>query len=227
MITPAARNTQAFLEAREPSLRYGVTNCRKIADTNVWSQHAWSNALDITSSEGVLTLDRVARLLTANKERLAIRVLLWWRKDHYTHIHVDFWPKGYSDPPCWKSSRLVVAHRDGKMGNKFTYSGIIQDKGIEVLSKSDKGTAVKWFQTMLDRAGYVPLPGKLDGEYGLKTEASVKAFQRAFNLPETGTIGDITAVLLGSFSKRWVVDVPSYKRSILDGSIVKLTKIDQ
>jgi hypothetical protein len=30
-----------------PHLQWRVFSCRKIADTNYWSQHAWGNALDL------------------------------------------------------------------------------------------------------------------------------------------------------------------------------------
>ena len=35
-----------------------------------------------------------------NLEALNVRVRLWRVKNHYNHIHVDFWPRGWATPPC-------------------------------------------------------------------------------------------------------------------------------
>ena len=94
----------------------GIYNRRFIANTTIWTQHSWGNAVDITSPTGVTKpslndrssqwdpryaehfayLDRVNRwLLTQPK----IRTRLWRRTNHYNHIHIDFYPKQYGIPP--------------------------------------------------------------------------------------------------------------------------------
>ncbi|MFQ5516396.1 MAG: hypothetical protein ACE5E8_02380, partial [Acidimicrobiia bacterium] len=84
----------------------GVTNCRHIAGSASWSQHAWSNAWDITSpasmrvnglsDEHYTYLDGVSAFV----DQFEVRFKLWRRPNHYDHIHVDMWPYGYGTPPC-------------------------------------------------------------------------------------------------------------------------------
>jgi len=90
-----------------PDVKFGVTNCRPIAGTSTWSQHSWSNAIDIffseygdTSPTHQAQIDEVAVWLREHEAELDIRVFLWKTKNHYDHIHLDFWPKGYGTPPC-------------------------------------------------------------------------------------------------------------------------------
>ena len=79
----------------------GIYNCRKIAGSSSWSQHSWSNALDI----GVPNRDygnQVNRWLEQRKGRLNIEHKLWWVADHYDHIHMDWFPNHTGVPPCGK-----------------------------------------------------------------------------------------------------------------------------
>jgi hypothetical protein len=95
----------------------GIYNRRFIAGTIVWSQHAWGNAVDITSPVSVARmadgkivrntlnpahmayLDEVADWLYANRTRLGIRVILWRRSSHWNHIHIDMYPRKDGTPP--------------------------------------------------------------------------------------------------------------------------------
>ncbi len=77
-----------------------ATVVRRIDCTNPpcgWSQHSWGNALDIYATPG--QLDNVAAWLTSNAEALKLKVLIWRERNHYDHIHVDFWPTGEGTPP--------------------------------------------------------------------------------------------------------------------------------
>lgn len=56
----------------------------------------------------------------------------------------------------------------------------------ESFQRGDECAAVATFQRQLYQLGY--LDGTVDGEFGSKTEKSVKAFQRAFGLSATGVL---------------------------------------
>lgn len=58
------------------------------------------------------------------------------------------------------------------------------------VSKGDKGSEVSSIQQRLVDLGY--LTGKVDGQFGGKTEQAVKDFQRAMGLIETGVVDDTT-----------------------------------
>ena len=58
-----------------------------------------------------------------------------------------------------------------------------------------KGVDVKFAQTMLNEKGYDC--GKVDGDFGKKTDAAVKKFQAAYKLAADGIIGKKTGKLLG------------------------------
>jgi len=111
MGTPAANQLEVVLSAEFPGIRFGRVNCRKIANSDTWSQHSWNNARDIypptsipylTSNDGEYRewLDAVWAFINENQFELNIRVKLWQVKSHYNHIHVDHWPRGWATPPC-------------------------------------------------------------------------------------------------------------------------------
>jgi len=106
----------AYQELKEafPDLRAGKCNCRKISGSSTWSQHSWCNALDIRHVDwGYSThpthqawLDEVYEYIMAHFDELSIRVILWRRRDHFNHIHIDGWPKGYRTPSCGGGTTL-------------------------------------------------------------------------------------------------------------------------
>ncbi len=111
MGTPAANQFEEVLSERFPGIRFGRVNCRKIGDSSYWSQHSWNNGRDVypptslqylTSNDGDYRayLDEVWEFVVANAGALNVRVRLWQVKNHYNHIHIDFWPRGWSTPPC-------------------------------------------------------------------------------------------------------------------------------
>ncbi len=108
MATLAANRAIAGLSATFPGIKFGVTNCRKIAGSESWSQHSWSNALDLyftqcsgdQSPEHQAKLDKVYTWLVVHGEELDIKYRCWRRPNHYDHIHVDFWPTGHLVPSC-------------------------------------------------------------------------------------------------------------------------------
>jgi peptidoglycan hydrolase-like protein with peptidoglycan-binding domain len=59
-----------------------------------------------------------------------------------------------------------------------------------VLRLGASGEAVRQLQVALKGLGYDP--GAIDGQFGSRTEAAVKAFQRAQGIAVDGIVGDIT-----------------------------------
>lgn len=150
-MTPNARAVYNYVKD-EWGRKIGVTNCRKISGSQTWSQHSWSNALDIYVSDRKLG-DRIkADLLDKFGEH--IRYLLWWREDHYGHIHVDFWPRGWLTPPC-AGGRLRVKHKDGTVGYEFTSD--IEEVDVAAVQVVD-------LQVALNEAGQLGANGKVLAE---------------------------------------------------------------
>lgn len=113
--------------------------------------------------------------------------------------HVDLDPTRRSDPGRdfpW-DRLLTLARGDAPLPTE-------ED---EMLKRGDRGRAVRAFQHALiaeaklsGRAGGNPLPRYgADGDYGAETEDAVKAYQRGAELPETGSVGDVTAALLSRY----------------------------
>jgi Extensin-like protein C-terminus len=98
--TPRAKACVKPLWDEFPSLDYwGCYNCRHIAGSSSWSEHAWADALDVhapTMAYG----DKVYRWLMNNKGRLGITRVLWRVAGHYDHLHIDFDPDHSGTPPC-------------------------------------------------------------------------------------------------------------------------------
>ena len=154
MMTPNMQVVYDFAK-RNYSLRIGVTNCRKISGSQNYSQHSWSNAIDIyTANKGFQ--DKMA---TELKKEFGpyIRNVLTWRYNaaHWNHIHVDMWPKGIYTPPC-DGGTLRVRHKDGTQGTVFT-SNIGEDE-LSILN-DDEQLQLKQFLANLDsinsNVGYV------------------------------------------------------------------------
>jgi hypothetical protein len=105
----------------------GVFNCRKVAGTNVWSQHAWGNAVDLfvvaAGTEHELeNLQMVAynAVLQGTKRTAAnlgkpckVHTVIYanhvweratgWKQydgEFHHHVHVDFDPHREGVPPC-------------------------------------------------------------------------------------------------------------------------------
>lgn len=129
--TPNAQHIQDDLLARFPQLRAGAWDCRRIAGSLTWSQHAYTevrpgadyegNAVDVFGPVSIL--DQAVEYLKAAYPTV-IAHLLWRVKDHGpqyppVHFHFDTWPQGTGTPPC-KGGPLRVKHRDGKLGTHFT-----------------------------------------------------------------------------------------------------------
>jgi len=91
-----------------PDLKAGKCNCRKISGSNRWSQHAYCNALDIYHADWGYSLnpthqawlDEVHAFIMEHFDDLSLRTVIWRKKDHFNHIHIDPYPKGYSTPVC-------------------------------------------------------------------------------------------------------------------------------
>src|SRR5919202_2440803 len=61
-----------------------------------------------------------------------------------------------------------------------------------VLRPGTSGEAVRQLQQALKGLGYDP--GAIDGQFGARTEAAVKAFQKAQGITADGIVGDVTWV---------------------------------
>ena len=103
--TPALARAMRLLIAEFPGIRFGIYNRRKISGSETWSQHSWPNALDIvftkygdTSWTHQAQLDKVYEYIMDNAVLFKARYVLWRRRNHWDHIHLDFWPMGYGTP---------------------------------------------------------------------------------------------------------------------------------
>lgn len=145
----------------------GVTNCRRIAGSSTWSQHAWSNALDIHTSDDTGSI--IAAVLRNDPNS---KTVLWHVPGHFDHVHVDFWPTGHGTPPC-AGGVLRVRHADGRIDQDWTPD--YQED--EMVKTGDRGPHVKRWQDWLIQLNALA-KGEDDGIFGAKTEAAVKKIQQ-------------------------------------------------
>ena len=174
-MTPNIERIWREVHKRWPDVRsLGVFNCRKIANSSTWSQHAWRNAWDISSPNRVLLMgprtrlnplhmaymDKIVAHLKANRQTYNIRTLLWRTTAHWDHAHVDPWPRGVGNPPC-NGGPLQVQDRDGTISDNW--------------GEEDMAKAVEGIQTNLNKSGFADPLLVVDGDWGPKTEAAHKA----------------------------------------------------
>jgi peptidoglycan hydrolase-like protein with peptidoglycan-binding domain len=94
---------------------------------------------------------------------------------------------------------LKFLTEDGVVGNK-TWRALYSGSPVDMpnLKKGDKGEVVKLVQQRLSLGGSDI--GKVDGVFGSKMEAGIKALQKSNGLPEDGIIGDRTWTVIGNIS---------------------------
>lgn len=99
--TPAVDIIIGTALAAYPDLRnWGIKVCKYIRGTNIWSQHAWGNAVDFGGP--IAMLDRTAEYLRDLDSRgyIPLGLLLWRTSGHWNHIHAEGDPKMTGTPPC-------------------------------------------------------------------------------------------------------------------------------
>lgn len=224
--------TPALVQAREVLaaefgdiiVGFGVYNRRKISGSTTWSQHSWPNALDVhvaTLANG----DKLFKFLKDNWEALNIKVLLWRVRNHYDHLHIDFWPSGYGTPSLTR----------GGDDNRFRYpDGSIKDEAVllneyeleeDVLKKGDSGPRVVKVQEQLLEIGYQLPEYGADGDFGDETVAAVVAFQTDRELEPDGVLRAVdTSILfritLQMHKDKWARQEASRAHERLDGITV-------
>ena len=133
-------------------LPVGITNCRRIGGSQTYSQHSWSNAVDIHTTNKDLQDDIAADLRATFGD--ALRNVLTWRFNsaHWNHVHVDMWPKGWLTPPC-RGGELKIKYKDGHVTINEPFPSNIE--GSDILAN----ITVIQLQEALNRAGQVGANG--------------------------------------------------------------------
>jgi peptidoglycan hydrolase-like protein with peptidoglycan-binding domain len=82
---------------------------------------------------------------------------------------------------------------DGVVG-PLTWAQLPGGGAMPTLQQGSKGDVVKSLQQLLSTGAgeWNTLPGPIDGDFGPKTQASVKAFQTWGGVPADGVVGDAT-----------------------------------
>lgn len=154
MLTPNAQRFRDDILARFRTRKIESKACRKISGTSSWSQHSWENALDI------FPVDRAEgdKIYARYRTNWNVRTSLWQVKDHYDHIHLDFWPYGYSTPPC-AGGRLLVKHhavKGGVINQSWTPDFPFEappveppSTGEDMVKEGDQGLSVAFWQRIL------------------------------------------------------------------------------
>jgi hypothetical protein len=96
-------------------ISWGICNCRSIAGSSSWSQHAWCHAWDIHATPAVMQAVFDFLVKEAKAKRLPVAHAIYNRKiwtpseglhgyggsnPHTDHVHVDASPNFSGTPPC-------------------------------------------------------------------------------------------------------------------------------
>ena len=136
-MTPNAQVVYDYIKLEYSEItKIGVTNCRKISGSQTYSQHSWSNALDVMTYDRDLQ-DEIAADLMETFGPDVIRNALTYRYNsaHNSHIHVDFWPKGWLTPPCMEAD-LRIKYADGTVTTNEPFPLTILE--YELITRDDK-----------------------------------------------------------------------------------------
>lgn len=169
--------------------RVGTTNCRPIAGSQTYSQHSWSNALDIhftpSFSEAAVGPAKEAgdRMVAKIVEAFGDDVyeLIWQDDGHWDHIHVSLWPKGWLTPPCAGGIQRIK-YEDGTVANAPFPLTVEEPMAIpaEDLTEQDVNTAKAW-EEMFTQAGVATISSTKN--------LMLKLIQIAKNYPVTPAAG--------------------------------------
>lgn len=165
--TPALSRLITTLRDTFPSdIKFGTYNRRYIAGYNLtWSQHSWPNAADIyftkeygdTSAAHQARLDKVADYLRWQyPHRDEINHLLWRRTNHYDHIHVDMFPRGYGTPSIVRGG--ASNRYQTKSGTIITQAQLIGQEGedaLAILTDAEQVELQKFLQNIRDTGSNV------------------------------------------------------------------------
>jgi len=98
--TPAIKELYVWTFSNfEEAESWGICNCRYIAGTHTWSQHAWCNGLDVHFDRMSDCDEYVRQLKHDNVSRQAAQIL-WRIPDHFDHAHLSGAPMRSGRPPC-------------------------------------------------------------------------------------------------------------------------------
>jgi Putative peptidoglycan binding domain/D-alanyl-D-alanine carboxypeptidase len=158
---------------------WGFAN-RPIRGTQRPSNHSWGLAVDLNSLSNPMG-DRLVTDIPGHVVKRWTDLTFRWggayngRKDA---MHFEF--MGTPDEAAW-----IIAHLPGAPVSPPAPGVLAQPK----VRKGDTGEAVKQLQLHLNRHGAQLV---VDGDFGAKTDAAVRAFQQANGLEVDGIVGDKT-----------------------------------
>jgi hypothetical protein len=179
----------------------GCFNCRKIAGTDTWSNHAWALAWDINWQSNPYTSgtqhdipDWMAKLF--NRYGFA------WGGD-YTGGKRDYMHMEFMGSPAQAAAATALAWRElggagggGSSGGGTSSGGAVAGDGI--LEEGDSGESVRTLQRVMKAwypkdLGYV----EVDGEFGPNTKRAVTFVQTKLGVTADGVAGPVTLGKLG------------------------------
>ncbi len=139
-MTPNAQVVYDYIKLEYSEItKIGVTNCRKISGSQTYSQHSWSNALDIMTYDRALQDEIAADLRTFGPDVLRNMLTYKYNSAHNSHVHVDFWPKGWLAPPCMEAD-LRIKYADGTVTTNAPFPlTILEEELITRQDKADEG----------------------------------------------------------------------------------------
>ena len=118
------------------------------------------------------------------------RILVMTKLLVYTDITSNYGPA---------TRQSVIAFQDGTGGlaadgicGPLTWAALPADPDAPQLARGSSGAEVSALQQGLTRIGGAVSPGPVDGEFGPRTEASVRDYQKSRSIAVDGIVGDRT-----------------------------------
>lgn len=184
-----------------PTSYTGAYSCRPITGTtNKWSGHAWPVAMDINAKTNPYIRTPSLRTIKWGVETdMPANMVAEIESIKAAGIRAFGWGGR------WRSIKDAM-HYQVRVTLNEIQAGVIAPRGFYggggtapgddemTLKKGDKGNAVKKVQASLNSWNDLGL--EVDGIFGSGTEAAVKSYQKAANLPESGEVGGVEMALL-------------------------------
>jgi hypothetical protein len=186
-----------------PTSYTGDYKCRSITGGSKWSGHAWPVAKDVNAKTNPYINHRplirtIKWGIETDMPAAMIREIESITASGHQALGWGGRWRTVKDAMHFQLLVTLIEIAGGVESPRGFYQGPVHGGDEIMLKRGDSGNAVRKHQEALNGWGANPAV-KVDSDFGPATEAGVKQYQGAADLPQTGTVDGITSAMLMTY----------------------------